>query len=34
MEEYKLPELPYRYDALEPYYDKETLEIHHKKHHA
>jgi len=32
--EFKLPELPYAYDALEPYYDKETLEIHHTKHHA
>ena len=28
-----LPELPYAYDALEPYYDRETLEIHHSKHH-
>ena len=34
MHEHKLPELPYAYDALEPYYDKETLEIHHTKHHA
>ncbi len=32
--EYKLPELSYGYDALEPYYDKETLELHHTKHHA
>jgi superoxide dismutase, Fe-Mn family len=32
--EAKLPELPYAYDALGPYYDKETLEIHHTKHHA
>lgn len=30
---FTLPELPYSYDALEPYYDKETLEIHHSKHH-
>jgi Fe-Mn family superoxide dismutase len=29
-----LPPLPYAYDALEPYYDKETLTIHHDKHHA
>ncbi len=28
-----LPELPYAYDALEPYYDKETVELHHSKHH-
>ena len=26
---YKLPELPYAYDALEPYYDAETVRIHH-----
>ncbi len=30
---FTLPELPYAYDALEPHYDKETVEIHHKKHH-
>lgn len=29
-----LPELPYAYDALEPYMDAETMEIHHDKHHA
>ena len=29
----KLPELPYKYDALEPYIDKETMTIHHTKHH-
>jgi superoxide dismutase, Fe-Mn family len=29
-----LPPLPYAYDALEPYIDKETLTIHHDKHHA
>ncbi|MEX0932984.1 MAG: superoxide dismutase [Candidatus Pacearchaeota archaeon] len=28
-----LPELGYDYDALEPYIDKETMEIHHSKHH-
>lgn len=28
-----LPSLPYPYDALEPYYDKETLELHYTKHH-
>jgi len=30
---FELPSLPYAYDALEPYYDRETLEIHHSKHH-
>ena len=30
---YTLPELPYAYDALEPYIDKETMTIHHTKHH-
>ena len=30
---YKLPDLPYSYDALEPYIDKQTMEIHHTKHH-
>ncbi len=29
-----LPDLPYAYDALEPYISKETLEYHHDKHHA
>ena len=29
-----LPELPYAYDALEPYIDAETMELHHDKHHA
>jgi len=29
-----LPPLPYAYDALEPHIDKETLTIHHDKHHA
>jgi superoxide dismutase, Fe-Mn family len=31
---YTLPPLPYPTDALEPNYDKATLEIHHGKHHA
>jgi Fe-Mn family superoxide dismutase len=31
---FKLPELPYAYDALEPYIDKQTMELHHDKHHA
>lgn len=29
----KLPELPYAYDALDPYMSAETLEFHHDKHH-
>lgn len=28
-----LPDLPYAHDALEPYIDKQTMEIHHGKHH-
>ena len=31
---YKLPELPYSYDSLEPHIDAKTMEIHHSKHHA
>jgi Fe-Mn family superoxide dismutase len=30
---FTLPELPYASDALEPYIDKMTMEIHHGKHH-
>ncbi len=30
---FELPKLPYAYDALEPAIDKETMEIHHTKHH-
>ncbi|AWC93347.1 TPA: superoxide dismutase [Mn] [Morganella morganii subsp. morganii] len=30
---YVLPALPYAYDALEPHFDKMTMEIHHTKHH-
>jgi Fe-Mn family superoxide dismutase len=30
---YTLPKLPYAYDALEPHIDKETMMIHHDKHH-
>jgi Fe-Mn family superoxide dismutase len=30
---FTLPPLPYGYDALEPYIDKMTMEIHHDKHH-
>lgn len=31
---FKLPNLPYAYDALEPHFDAMTMEIHHTKHHA
>jgi Fe-Mn family superoxide dismutase len=31
---YELPPLPYAKDALEPYIDATTMEIHHGKHHA
>ncbi|MGI8906959.1 MAG: superoxide dismutase [Candidatus Sumerlaeaceae bacterium] len=31
---FSLPPLPYAYDALEPHIDKETMTIHHDKHHA
>lgn len=31
---YTLPELPYAYNALEPYIDAATMQIHHDKHHA
>ena len=30
---YKLPDLPYSYDALEPYIDEQTMKLHHAKHH-
>jgi Fe-Mn family superoxide dismutase len=30
----ELPALPYAFDALEPYIDAKTMEIHHDKHHA
>lgn len=33
MAQFQLPELPYAYDALEPYIDARTMEIHHTKHH-
>ena len=29
---YTLPELGYAYDALEPHFDAQTMEIHHSKH--
>lgn len=31
---FTLPDLPYGYDALEPFIDAETMQIHHDKHHA
>jgi Fe-Mn family superoxide dismutase len=31
---HSLPPLPYPHDALEPHIDKQTMEIHHGKHHA
>jgi Fe-Mn family superoxide dismutase len=31
---FSLPDLPYAYEALQPYLSKETLEYHHDKHHA
>ena len=34
MAKFELPALPYAHDALEPYVDKTTMEIHHGKHHA
>ena len=30
---YTLPDLPYAYNALEPYIDEETMHYHHDKHH-
>lgn len=30
---YELPQFPYSYDALLPYIDAKTMEIHHAKHH-
>ncbi len=30
---HNLPELSYAYNALEPYFDAQTMEIHHTKHH-
>lgn len=34
MEKYELAELPYGYNALEPYISEEVLKLHHTKHHA
>ena len=30
---FQLPDLPYPYDALEPYMSSRTLHLHHDKHH-
>ena len=30
---FELPKLPYSYDALEPFIDARTMEVHHAKHH-
>lgn len=30
----ELPQLDYSYDALQPYIDSQTMELHHSKHHA
>ena len=31
---FQLPELPYKYDALEPFIDARTMQLHYEKHHA
>jgi len=31
---HNLPPLPYSFDALEPYIDAKTMEIHHDRHHG
>lgn len=31
---FTLPDLPYAYEALEPFIDAETMHLHHDKHHA
>ncbi|KZO91020.1 manganese-superoxide dismutase precursor [Calocera viscosa TUFC12733] len=33
MAKYTLPDLPYAYDALQPYISKEIMTLHHKNHH-
>ncbi|MBV8541343.1 MAG: superoxide dismutase [Pseudonocardiales bacterium] len=33
MSAYSLPDLPYGYNALEPYIDARTMELHHAQHH-
>lgn len=34
MAKHAVPDLPYAFNALEPYIDARTMEIHHDKHHA
>ncbi|MFH1235537.1 MAG: superoxide dismutase [Parcubacteria group bacterium] len=34
MKTFTTPDLPYAYDALEPYIDKDTMTLHHDKHHV
>lgn len=34
MAKFELPQLSYAFDALEPYIDRQTMEIHYTKHHA
>ena len=34
MNQYKLPDLPYDYGALEPHVSGKIMELHHDKHHA
>jgi len=34
MKKFETPPLPYAYDVLEPYIDKETMMLHHDKHHV
>jgi superoxide dismutase, Fe-Mn family len=31
---YEVPPLPYAYNALEPFIDEQTMQVHHDKHHA
>lgn len=33
MNKFQLPDLSYAYTALEPYFDQETMRIHHQRHH-
>ncbi|WP_312191095.1 superoxide dismutase [Sphingobacterium sp.] len=33
MNKFQLPQLAYAYEALEPYFDRETMTIHHQRHH-
>lgn len=32
--DFEVPPLPYAYEALEPYIDRQTMKLHHDKHHA